>query len=199
MREIAKQFWTRADYPKYGTIKQRRLHEFNYLYPYLKDAQSVLDLGCGDGALVEILRHLIDAKLTACDLSEPFIEDIHPDIKSFVYDSYEPTELPTADVTIWAGAIPFLFEDEVVIEQLKYINSPKLLVRCPCAEEDTYINKHSEELKEQYSSRYRTTMHITSLLETKYKVEKIERIYPDDIESKFGTKQYYFVCQKLTD
>lgn len=196
MREIAKQFWDRKDYPEYGTIKQRRIHEINLILPYLKGANSILDLGCGDGALVECLRHLTDAELYAYDFSEKLLSNIHPAIETKVYDCYDPKPLPETDVTIWGGVVPFIFEDEDVVNMVNVIDSPILLLRAPCAEEDTYVNTHSEALGQQYSSRYRTTMHIVSLLKDKYEVKDIIRVYPDDIESKFGTKQYYFICQK---
>jgi hypothetical protein len=47
-RKVAKVFWNESsEYPSNGIIKERRLHEVNYIVPKLKNAGSLLDLGCG--------------------------------------------------------------------------------------------------------------------------------------------------------
>ena len=59
---VAKEFWTtQTEYPEYGTIKQRRLHELQYIVPKLS-GNTLLDLGCGDGALLNCLVELTDFK-----------------------------------------------------------------------------------------------------------------------------------------
>ena len=57
-KTVAKEFWTtQTEYPEYGTIKQRRLHELQYIVPKLS-GNKLLDLGCGDGALLNCLVEL---------------------------------------------------------------------------------------------------------------------------------------------
>lgn len=199
MEDKAKTFWkNQTTYPNYGTIKQRRLHELNYLVPKLKNVNSLLDLGCGDGALIKCLRELTDIKTYyALDIAENLMSDI-PAITQ-IYDCTDPEPLPMTDFTVFAGVIPFLFNDLEVINVLKEIKSPILYVKCPCSMEENSISvdTYSEKLQADYKSLYRTTGQIVYLLkQAGFKVKEVIRAYPDDIESEFGTKQYIFLCNQ---
>jgi len=194
MNETAKKFWQDSvEYPEYGTIKERRLYELNYLVPKLK-GESLLDLGCGDGALLNCLINLTHfKKLYGYDLSANLLKHVHPLIETKVYDCYKPDPLPNTDVTIVAGVLPFLFEDKVVDRVLELVKSPVLFLRTPCAlgKESIYVNKYSQELKRDYASLYRTISQVMDIVSKRFKIESVDRIYPDSIESKFGTKQFY--------
>ena len=195
---IAKDFWGKSKkYPEYGTIKKRRFHELSYLVPQLYGVQTLLDLGCGDGALISCLKRLTDIKkYYAYDYAEGLLDLVDKDIEMAVYDCYTPTELPSTDVTVFAGVLPFLFKDEEVYALLDEINSPVLFVRTPCTllDKDELVNTYSEKLKADYSANYRTVKNVLRLLSARFKVERVLRSYPDEIESEFGTKQFYFKC-----
>lgn len=197
MEEKAKQFWTsQSEYPKYGTIKQRRLHELNYLVPKVFSKTSLLDLGCGDGALIKALKVLTDIKTYyAYDVATNLMTDI-PAIKK-PYDCTSPDTLPQTDVTVFAGVIPFL-EDEHVHATLEQIQSPLVYIKAPCSvdEDDIEVNTYSEKLKQDYASRYRTVPNMIKLIEPHFEIKEIIRAYPDEIESEFGTKQYIFLCSQ---
>lgn len=203
MKDTAQQFWeSRKEYPPYPFIKERRLHELNYLVPKLKGMGSVLDLGCGDGALIKCLHELTDVKeYYAYDYSASLLSKV-PDsladasIVKKQYDCYSGDPLPHTAVTIMGGLIQYIFDDEVVKEMLKQIKSRYVYVRSACTEKlhDEEVNTYSEALKENYASLYRTVENTQALLETRFDVVDVIRIYPDEIESKFGTKQYYFEC-----
>lgn len=198
--KIAENFWTsKNDYPAYGTIKQRRLYELNFLIPKLQ-GESILDLGCGDGALINCLYHLTDfKKYYASDWSENLLKSVNHNIKTKFYDCNNPQDLPKTDTIIFAGVLPFIFEDKKVLELFDKFNANNIFIRTPCnlGTCREIVNTFSDNLQEQYSSVYRTVDEVTNLIKEKFKLTETVRIYPDEIESKFGTKQYYFVAEKL--
>jgi len=53
------------------------------------------------------------------------------------------------------------------------------------------INAWSEDLRAHYASVYRTLDEITHLIARHFDVVSVDRVYPDEIESRYGTKQYY--------
>lgn len=194
MKETAKKFWQDSvEYPEYGNIKERRLYELNYLVPRLK-GNSLLDLGCGDGALLNCLVHLTQfCCFYGYDLSENLLKRVNSSVKVKTYDCYNPEPLPDTDVTIMAGVLPFLFENETANTILGLIRSPVLFLRSPCAlgGNSITVNKFSSDLQRDYASLYRTLPEVMELVGNHFRIEAVDRIYPDDIESKYGTKQYY--------
>ena len=198
--EISKNFWTSADsYPNYGNIKERRLHELNFLIPKLK-GETILDLGCGDGALINCLYHLTNfKKYYAFDWSENLLKGVNPMIQTKIYDCNRPQDLLRADTIIFAGVLPYIFDDDTVLKLFDKFDATYIFIRTTCNLGHTreIVDTFSEQLNGQYSSVYRTVDEVTDLINQKFKLIETVRIYPDEIESKFGTKQYYFVAKKL--
>jgi hypothetical protein len=97
------------------------------------------------------------------------------------------------------GAFPYIFDVADLDNILRKITSPKLLVRNPCSVdgESVLINKYSEELGANYSALYRTPAEYISILTKYFEVEDVLRSYPDEIESKYGTKHFFFICRRL--
>lgn len=204
-RYVAEKFWKESNnYPKYhpsGMLK-RRLCEINYIIPKLV-GNSILDLGCGDGTLLNCLLQLTDiAKYYAYDYSENLLSNLHPEIETKIFNCYtdDLSSLPDVDITITSGMFQYIFEDEKVSEILRNIKSPSLFLRIPCTtkRESEYINTYSEALNSRYASVYRTVTGVLDLLSEEYVIESVDRIWPDDIESTFDTKQYYFVAKRIT-
>lgn len=199
-REVAREFWrSSTSYPEYGTIKERRWYELAYLLPKLK-GETLLDIGAGDCALSNCLQELTHfKKIYAYDLSENLLRHGHPDLIKKVYDIYNFEELPEADITLHAGVLSYIFEDENVVRHLQLIKTKHLYLRTPCSiqKESQLINTFSDKLGKQYASYYRTVPEVLKLLkQSGFDCKKAERIYPDEIESEYGTtKQYYFICQ----
>lgn len=198
IEKIAKKFWTnQIEYPKYGTIKQRRMYELNYLVPKIFDKNSLLDLGCGDGSLIKCLHELTNIEtFYGFDIAEKMMNDI-PAITGF-YDCYSPTNLPKTDVTVFSGVIPFLFDDEIIHENLNKINSEFIYIKSPCSmgKNNITVNTFSEKLNSEYSSIYRTIPKMIEIIGSHFNIVEVNKIYPESIESEFGTKQIAFICKK---
>jgi hypothetical protein len=194
--QTAKRFWTSADrYPNYGTTKQRRLHELNYLVPRLT-GDTLIDLGCGDGALLNCLLNLTGFKnFYGFDISKNLIDNLHPSIKRQVVDFYNfrPGDLPQSDAVIMAGVIAYIFDDSVVDHVLGALPTNELFLRVPCTlrSERELINSYSIDLDSEYASIYRTLPEVTDLIARHFDIVSVDRVYPDSIESKYNTKQYY--------
>jgi SAM-dependent methyltransferase len=195
-----KTFWKKQKkYPNYGNTKERRLYELNYLVPRLKNVKSLLDLGCGDGALVNCLIELTNIKkFYAYDISKNLLKNVSDKAIKKEYDIYSFEKLPKTDVTIMTSVFLYIFEDEALQKLLQSINSRVLYIRDPLTlkKERENIETYSKKLKSDYSACYRTIPEFLNLLENWKVVEQI-RIYPDSIESEFGTKQFYFKCIKI--
>jgi trans-aconitate methyltransferase len=195
-RQTAKGFWTSAvQYPNYGTTKQRRLHELNYLVPRLT-GNTLIDLGCGDGALLNCLLNLTEFKnFYGFDISKKLIDNLHPSIKRQIVDFYNfrAGDMPRADAVIMAGVIAYIFDDSVIDRVLAALPTNKLFLRVPCTlgPERELINSYSVDLDAEYASVYRTLPEVTDLIAQHFDIISIDRVYPDTIESKYNTKQYY--------
>jgi hypothetical protein len=189
----AKTFWQKqTKYPNYDNIKERRLYELNYLVPKLKGMNSLLDLGCGDGALIKCLRELTHIKkYYAYDYAKGLLKDI-PAITKY-YDCNEPKQLPKTDITILAVVLQFMEEDKID-NLLKRIKSDIVYIRSSCANKELRINTYSKQLKSNYESIYRTKKKTIEIISRHFKVKEVKRIYPNILESKYGHKQYVFYC-----
>ena len=201
LEDTAYKFWNSLPiYPKYNApIGLRRDYEVKYLLPKLKDATSILDLACGDGALITRLAEKTEIKeLYAYDFSETLIKNItNPLIKTRIYNVLkDDNPLPVTDITICAGLLPFIFSDREVIKVFDKIKSQKLFLRTPCSlkNDSILVDKFSKDLNSNYASLYRTVQQVEKLLSEFFTVEKVVRIFPDSIESNYGTKQFYFEC-----
>jgi trans-aconitate methyltransferase len=194
--DVVKQLYDRDRYPAFPHIKTRRLHELNWLVPRLRGTvKSLLDIGCGDGALVNCLYHLTDLELQACDFAEKLMRGVNPRVPTFAYDCRNPGPLPKTDIAVIAGVFPYLFEDEEVDALLSFVEAPLLFVRAPCGN-DERIESFSKDLGAPYKSRYRSADQVKALLSKRYANVEADRVYPDDIESAYGTKQWYFTARR---
>lgn len=200
--QVAKKFWGKSkDYPAYEFIKERRIHELNYLVPKLKGCKTLLDLGCGDGALIKCLHHLTRIEqYYAYDYSEKLLSNLKgiKNVKTKIFDCNKGGRLPKTDVTIMAGVLNFMFDEVDLMFLLKSIKSHTIYIRVICTNDNTdfSINTYSESLKTNYSCIYHSLISCIDMFSFYFKINGVTRAYPDEIESRFGTKQYYFQCEK---
>lgn len=189
--ETATAFWkSQSRYP-FAFTRRRRIHELNYLIPRLErtGGRRLLDLGCGDGSLLECLLRLTDfEEFHGCDIGESLMRGIDPRIRTAVFDIAQPGPLPQVDATIVAGVIQYVFDDSTVSELFSRLTSPVVWVRSTC----TLKTEAEQVVRDGYASKYRTVPETHALLAQHFEVTAVDRVYPDDLESAFGTKQFYF-------
>jgi len=92
--------------------------------------------------------------------------------------------------------LPYVFSDDRVSEIVANLKSDIFITRISCDTERIEINKFSEDLGRDYSAVYRTIEEYTKIFGKHYKELTIKRAYPDEIESKYNTKQYFFICKR---
>lgn len=194
--QTAKEYWEGlSEYP-FKFTNHRRIYELDYLVPRLRAFKSgtLLDLGCGDGALLECLIHLTGFdRFIGLDLSPGLLEHVNRRVETGVYDFTDPEPLPDSDATVIAGVIQYIFDDEQVVKVLRLIKSDVVFIRSNCTlkPEDEPVERDG------YASLYRTVHHTIALISREFEVVGCERVYPDEIESPFGTKQYYFEARRI--
>jgi SAM-dependent methyltransferase len=204
--ETAWNFWTnREEYPNYPHALQRRLIDANYVTKRTRLLNSILDLGCGDGSLLLSLREFTQiSKFYGYDISKNLLNMLInkwgncPGLTvketDFLYDT-----LPEVAVTTSFGSFSYVFEDEQLHVLLKNVNSSLLIVRASCTlkKENELIKTFSEDIGAEYASIYRTVNNLISILSEHFIVSEVDRAYPDEIESKYGTKHFFFVCRSM--
>lgn len=197
--EVARRFWTTINnYPDYPHLLKRRFIDLVCILGKLEDATSITDIGCGDCSMLILLQELTPMKkLYGFDISSKMMREV-PNLILQVRDLTKDCELPMTDVTTCFGMFPYIFDEEDLHNILKNVNSDLFIVRSPCTSQETdeYINKFSEELGHKYSAIYRTVESYKNILSSVFTIDEITRAYPDEIESKYGTKHYYFICRR---
>jgi SAM-dependent methyltransferase len=202
--EVSKIFWKSTKfYPNYPFLKERRKYEIEYLLKNIpSNSKSLLDLGCGNGSTTILLRELTYIETYFCfDISENMLSAIGPNRDSRlikkVWDANDKDfEFPNVDVTISMNMFPCIFDDEILEEIIKNIKSNIFISRITCEKKRLEINKFSEDLGRNVAACYRTEQEYLSLMKKYFKEVHVSRAFPDDIESKYGSKQMFFLCEK---
>lgn len=201
--ETAKKFWeSREEYPPVTCNYQRRYLDLGMILEHVEGVDSVLDLGCGEGQNLLMLRELTSiSEYYAYDLSEVFINNLVirwgncdglvVQVKDFI-----SAELPKVDLCICMGAMLYVLDDDKLTRMLSNIKANKFICRVPCELGNRVtIDRFSPEFKADYAAVYRTIPEYISILSDFFVIKNINRCYPDSLESEYGSKQYLFVCE----
>ena len=209
MIDTAKTFWmSRKRYPSFTCNFQRRYLDLGIILKYIDDTNSILDLGCGEGQNLLMLRELTDIKdYYAYDLSSVFIDNLIKrwgncsGLNAEVVDFTIIDDIPKVDMCICMGVMLYIIDDNDLKHILSSICSRSFICRVPCSLERNrvVIDKFSEEHGYEYAAVYRTVPEYMSILSEFFDIKSIDRCYPDEIESKYGTKQFFFVCEHEGD
>jgi len=188
LRGVARKFWTRSRQNAFlgsgynHQTKARRLRDLNFIAERIADAKSIIDIGCGDGGTMMAMREVSG------------ISDFH------MWDqSRDPLPaIPETDVAVLLGVTPYLFSDADVHRLLAAVPAKKVILRSPCTmlPEDEVVSTYSEALGAEYAAIYRTVPNLTAMLGRRHNILESGRIWPDEIESKFGTRQFVFVLAR---
>jgi SAM-dependent methyltransferase len=193
--ETATAFWkSQSQYP-FAFTRRRRIHELNYLVPRLEKTQGkrLLDLGCGDGSLLECLLRITDfEELYGYDVAADLLRDIDPRIHTAVFDISNPGPLPDVDVIILASVIQYVWEDSAVDALFARMTAPVSWIRSTCT-----LKPQTERIvKNGYAACYRTLPEVHALICRHFDVTAVDRVYPDELESAYGTRQFYFEARR---
>ena len=203
MNNVVETFWkSREVYPPVIHNYQRRYIDLGMVLKYTDGVSSISDLGCGEGQLILMLRELTNiSKFYAYDLSINFIGNLlkrwgaAPGLATSVANFIESPKEKT-DLSVCMGAILYVLKDEDLRTMLSTIDSEVFLCRIPCnLENRVEIDKFSEEFNSNYAAVYRTVSEYITILSEFFSIESVDRCYPDEIESVYGTKHYFFICK----
>lgn len=203
--KVAEEFWqTRCEYPPVIYNFKRRYIDLGIILDHISGIDSILDLGCGEGHLLLMLRELTDIKFYyGYDISQVFIDNLInrwgecTGLNTQVVNYTTTDKLPVTDMCICMGTMLYVFDDNDLRYMLSNVKSKIFICRVPCSldSDRIEINKFSEEFKYNYAATYRTIPEYISILSESFDIESIDRCYPDSIESKHDTKQFFFVCE----
>lgn len=202
--KVAEKFWkTRCDYPPFIYNHQRRYIDLGVVLEHIDGVRSILDLGCGEGHILLMLRELTSIKeYYGYDLSSVFITNLikrwgkYPGLSTKVADF--TVGLPETDMSICMGVMSYIFDDNELKQMLSNIKSNIFICRVPCnlTGEKVEINKFSKEFNDIYAAVYRGIPEYISILSNSFNIIDINRCYPDNIESKYNSKQFFFICKR---
>jgi SAM-dependent methyltransferase len=206
MSKITEEFWeNRKEYPPVTCNFQRRYLDIGIILENITDVNSILDLGCGEGQALLMLRELTNIKnYYGYDLSPVFIKNLInrwgncPGLETKVANFTIFNKFPKTDMCICMGVLLYIFNDVILKDMLKCIKSKVFIVRVPCSLDKNRleINRFSEDYKDNYAAVYRTIPEYIFILSEFFNIKSIDRCYPDEIESKYGSKQFFFTCEK---
>lgn len=211
---VAKKFWTiQEKYPEFSCIPKRQLKKVSWIMEHIEDGiKSICDICAGDGDITYLLSQFIELeKVFLFDCNKNLLniaenkfhinyknKNSDLDVTTIKCDLAKNDVLfPHTDVTLFLGSMHYIFDDVAIDRILTMVNSEQLVIAAPCTmkSEDELINKFSEAAGDNYAALYRTLEHVKTLIERNgFRINACERLYPDSIESKFGTKQFVFNC-----
>lgn len=213
--KTAQKFWkSRSKYPVFGS-KERRAYEGEYLartIPMMtgKKSFSVLDIGCGAGEQLAMLSQLLDLEsIEGWDLSKKFVEiakKTMPGCEFKVVDlESEAVVVPNVDVVILSGVIQYLSDEMLGLLLLRIAETPSeapvliLKTSCPTGADESDVRPlqvFSESFKADYGAIYRPLHEVLKLVGKYYSVQEVRRAYPDELESKFNTMQWWIALKR---
>jgi len=208
MNRTAEKFWsTRTKYPPVVYKSQRRYLDLGLILKHSDRVSSILDLGCGEGQLLLMLRELTNIDYYyAYDLSQKFIDsliikwgDFHGLNAKVESLAKSLLKFPKTDVCICMGVMHYMLDYDLSF-MLSNIESNLFICKMPCSlNSRVKIDKFSKDYNDNYAAVYRTLPEYVSALSEFFTIKSIGRCYPDKIESKYGTKQFFFICEKEED
>ena len=122
--------------------KHRHIDYYRFFKDHITDKQSVLDLGCGNGALTFNIAQKTTGKVTGLELSGDNLQIARRDYQSpnITYlqgDIYELLPSEHFDVIVLSNVLEHLTDRVSILQKIKEKNTPnKILLRVPLFERD---------------------------------------------------------------
>jgi len=207
-QEVVNSFWSKKNKPESYWISEERIsYNIKWISRVLNAPRCLIDAGTGDGTLLARIIEIFPVK-------KCIIVDINPinimnakdkllainpemEVQAECGDILD-LNVGAIDLFLALGLFHYALEDFSIVDILNHIQAKQLLVRVPCTmkPDDELIVKYSQELGSEYAAKYRTVDNMKKLLSEFYTIKSCERIFPDHIESKYGTKQFAFNCYR---
>lgn len=198
---VSEEFWKQADLKalaEHWNYKEKLSYDVQKIIPHIRRYKNVADIACGEAKVVQILDQILSFDAVyLCDINEMVLFktliQTPLSFKGEICNLNErvPEEVIQSDIVLWLGGLTYIIDNLRLNEILSSFQN--IIIRTTCYDKDLYINKYSEELLSQYEVYYRTKDYIVDCLNKYYNKVKVERLYPNRLESKFGGIQYLFV------
>ncbi|MCJ7773764.1 MAG: class I SAM-dependent methyltransferase, partial [Desulfobacterales bacterium] len=122
--------------------KHRHINYYRFFREHIQDGQSVLDIGCGNGALTYNIAKKTSGRVIGIDYSDHNLqiarrEDHAPNIDYIHGDIYELLPKEHFDVVVLSNVLEHLLDRVGILQQIIKTNTPKIiLLRVPLFERD---------------------------------------------------------------
>lgn len=177
-------------------------YDLDFILKYTCSQDQVLDLGCGTGAITNVLEPHV-SKIIAVDKSADFLEFCidSPKIIKKTADLPNYSDNNQYDLILLFGVLNYLNDREV--SQLYKIcydllkEKGKLLIKHTCGiNQNVLVDDYSETLGQHYHALYRSLINDRNLMSEFFQKHLVVDIYPDHLNPWENTHFYAFVLEK---
>jgi trans-aconitate methyltransferase len=205
---IQNNFWkNKKDYPKQWLDPRRIYKDILTLLPLVSitNAKTVRDISCGLGNHGQaILAVFPELQFQFYDYNIYYVNELICKWESSnVYVSQLDISQPfdftiNSDFDYCLGSLHYIIDDGAIQYFLRK-TADTLLIRVPCSmgQSKIEVDKYSKELKSNYRATYRTINKYVDMMKEKYNYVDFDFAFNKSIDSKYGTRQIYFLCQKI--
>lgn len=206
-----RRFWKRqAEYPLVEKRALRSNCDRGVILEYIasNDCKTILDIGTGDGkTMLDVAGMTSGKRYILNDISDSLLAGISRRWKhkknELVILAGDLLSLPDwipgpVDLALSFGSLCYVFGERRIARFLKTLDAKALIVRLPCSatDADIVVDRYSVDLRQRYTSIYRPVWKVLRMLSHSFKVKEIRRAWPEKLDSRFGTEQWLFICER---
>lgn len=200
-------FWhNKKDYPEQWLDPRRFFCDIGKLIPLtsILNAKRIRDISCGLGYHGQALMNAVSIdEFNFYDYNQVYVDSLNKahldklNVKAHHLDIGNVTNFKEqSDFDYCLGSLHYIINDSD-LENFFKLTADTFLIRVPISMDTRIdINKYSDELKFNYAATYRTLKEYLNLLRKHYKHVEWSLAFPESFDSKFGTRQFYILCQK---
>jgi len=209
-------FWVAQDaYPRFSVDKQAQLrHDIDIVLDLVKDGQKFLEVGPGEGQLMEaILQQHSPSRYRAVEpnprwiarLEQKFQGDSRVQCFNGTLEAWNQQCQDTDDcddIALAMGWAIYIIHDETLHRNLFGLKARKLVIKAAEPPQDRYlrllVDNYSPEIGGHYIALYRSVSEMCSIVRhAGWLIREVRRsIYPPEIESRYGNRAYLIVAER---